>query len=97
MTQSVDARVQQVVEALQDKKALEILLMDLRSLTDAADFFVLCTGTSDQHVRSLTDELVDRLKELGDAPWHVEGYASRRWVLVAVSYTHLTLPTKRIV
>jgi ribosome-associated protein len=82
MTRPVDARVQQIVEALQDRKGFEILVMDLRSLTDAADYFVLCTGTSEQHVRSLADEVVERLGALGDRPWHVEGYATRRWVLV---------------
>ncbi|MEW6751046.1 MAG: ribosome silencing factor [Candidatus Latescibacterota bacterium] len=82
MAGSLDTRVRHIVEVLQDRKALDILLMDLRSLTDAADYFVLCTGTSDQHVRSLADSLVESLTAVGDAPWHVEGYATRRWVLI---------------
>lgn len=82
MTESLDAQVRQIVETLQDRKALDILLMDLRSLTDAADFFILCSGTSDQHVKSLADALDDKLRAAGDPPWHIEGYSTRRWILV---------------
>ncbi len=77
-----DPRIDQIVEVLQDKKGVDILLMDLRGLSDAADYFVLCTGTSEQHVRTLADEVAQSLKEAGDPPWHIEGMATRRWVLV---------------
>jgi len=82
MTESLETRVQRIIEILQDKKALDILLMDLRSLTDAADFFILCSGTSAQHVKTLADELGDELRAAGDPPWHTEGYTTRRWILV---------------
>jgi len=77
-----DARINQIIEVLLDKKGAEILLMDLRGLSDAADFFVLCTGTSEQHVKTLADEVAQSLKEAGDPPWHVEGVSTRRWILV---------------
>ena len=77
-----DARLRYIIDILQEKKALDILLMDLRAVTDTADFFVLCSGTSDQHVRALADELVDRLRAEGQRPWHVEGLAARRWILL---------------
>lgn len=77
-----DPRIDQIVEVLQEKKGVDILLMDLRGLSDAADYFVLCTGTSEQHVRTLADEVAQALKEAGDPPWHIEGAATRRWVLV---------------
>ena len=82
MTQATDARIQQIIETLQEKKALDILLMDLRSLTDTADYFILCSGTSDQHVRSLASDLAEKLKEIDDPPGHIEGYSPRRWVLI---------------
>ena len=66
-----DARIDQIIEVLLDKKGTDILLMDLRGLSDAADFFVLCTGTSEQHVKTLADEVAQSLKEAGDPPWHV--------------------------
>ncbi len=71
-----------MVELLQGKKGTDILVMDLRRLTDTTDYFVLCTGTSDQHVRALADEIVDKTTAAGDPPWHVEGYEARRWVLL---------------
>ena len=82
MTSPTDARVRRIVEILQGKKALDILLMDLRSLTDAVDYFVLCSGTSAQHVKALAEEVAKTTKEEGEGPWHVEGYSTRRWVLI---------------
>ena len=78
----VDERLGSLVEALQEKKGLDILLMDLRGLSDVADYFLLATGTSDLHIRSLAQEVLDRLKESDERPWHVEGVEHRRWVLI---------------
>lgn len=47
-----------------------------------ADFFVLCSGTSEPHVRSLAEEVIEKLRTAGERPWHVEGRESLRWVLV---------------
>ena len=77
-----DPRLRVIADALVGKKGLDIVVMGLRSVTDIADFFVLCTGASDLHVRSLAQEVVDRLRESGDRPWHVEGMQQGRWVLV---------------
>jgi ribosome-associated protein len=77
-----DERIGQIVESLQSKKGLDILLMDLRSSTDATDFFILCTATSSLQVKTLADEVADKLKEEGQRPWHIEGYKTRRWVLI---------------
>jgi ribosome-associated protein len=78
----VEARVQRIAGLLQDKKALDVVLLDLRAVTDTADFFVLCSGTSDLHVKALAEELCDQLEAAGEGPWHVEGYETRRWVLL---------------
>jgi ribosome-associated protein len=77
-----DSRIERIVEALQEKKGLEIILLDLRKLAYASDYFLICTGTSEQHVRSLTDEVRTQLSEFGEKPWHVEGADTRRWVLI---------------
>lgn len=82
MSLSQEERLATIVAALQDKKASDVVAMDLRPLTDTADWFVICTATSDQHVRALADEVSRRLRETGDRPWHVEGYEARRWVLI---------------
>ncbi len=71
-----------ILRTLRDKKALDPVVIDLRGISDAADYFVLCSGTSDPHVRSLADDLVEYLRGQGHRPWHVEGRQSLRWVLV---------------
>ncbi len=78
----VETRVRRIAELLQDKKGIDIVLLDLRAVTDTADFFVLCSGTSDLHVKALAEEVCDQLRTTGQGPWHVEGYESRRWVLL---------------
>ena len=82
MPQHKDPHIDRLVEILLKKKALEVTLLDLRKLTDTSDFFLICTGTSEQHVRSLATEVRDRLVVEGEKPWHVEGADTRRWVLL---------------
>lgn len=77
-----DARIDKIVEVLQDKKALYIKLMDLRQVTDSVDYFILCTGTSEPHIKGLVKDLANALKEDGHRPWHLEGTNNHRWVLV---------------
>ena len=56
--------------------------MDLRELTDVVDYFVLCTGNSDTHVKALADAVEETLKKRDVKPWGIEGYEGRKWVLV---------------
>lgn len=79
---SADPRLRLIVDALTDKKALDIVVMDLREVSDASDYFVVCTGTSEPHVRALANDLVGVLREAKQRPWHVEGTETLRWVLV---------------
>lgn len=64
------------------KKAENVLSMDLRGLTTTCDFFVICEGTSDVHVRAIADAIVEGMKNTGEKAWHVEGYEAKRWILV---------------
>ena len=57
-------------------------MLDLRDVTDTCDYFLLCTGTSEQHIRSLAGEVRDQLAAMGEKPWHIEGVDTRRWVLI---------------
>ncbi len=84
-----DEKIKRTVEILQDKKGLDITLLDLRKLTDTSDYFLLSTGTSEQHVRSLAGEVRDKLAEIGEKPWHVEGADSGRWILL--DYVHFVV------
>jgi len=71
-----------VTEALVDRKALEPVVLDLRGLTAATDYFVIASGTSDAHVRGMAEHLMTALAPRGIEPHHVEGLPQGRWVLL---------------
>ena len=70
------------IEAAGDRKGLDMLVLDLRGLSDATDYFLLVTGTSDLHVRSIAEHVLEELKQQGIRPSHVEGLRAGRWVLI---------------
>ncbi len=74
--------VRTALEAVDDRKARDVVALDLRGLTDAADYFVVASGTSDAHVRGIADLVLQRLAERGVAAHHVEGITTGRWVLL---------------
>ncbi len=86
-----------VIDALADMKALEIKVLDVRGLTDIADCMVIASGTSDRHVRSVAQRVVERTKEAGFRPHGVEGQQDSDWVLIDLSemIVHVMLPRVR--
>jgi ribosome-associated protein len=64
------------------KKAEDVVILDLRGLSTVTDFFVICSGSSDTHVRAISDAIEDGLEAEGVRKWHIEGYTHRRWVLL---------------
>ncbi|MFQ6104675.1 MAG: ribosome silencing factor [Candidatus Glassbacteria bacterium] len=75
--------VKSVARLLLEKKALRVILMDLRKVTMTTDFFIMATGESDTQVRAIVDHLIDEtVKRRKTRPWHVEGYELAYWVLV---------------
>jgi ribosome-associated protein len=86
-----------VIDALADMKALEVKVLDVRGLTDVADFMVIASGTSDRHVRSVAQRVVERTKEAGFRPHGVEGQQDADWVLIDLSemIVHVMLPRVR--
>lgn len=65
-----------------DRKGGDMVVLDLRGISDATDYFFLVTGTSDMHVRAIAEHVVEELKKDGVRPSHVEGLRSGRWVLI---------------
>ncbi len=80
-----------------EKKAEDVLLMYLRPLTSMTDYFVICTGTSNTHVKAISDHIIESLKKEKIRPLHVEGYANQEWVLVDYVdvVVHVFQPEKR--
>ncbi|MGI8878301.1 MAG: ribosome silencing factor [Candidatus Limnocylindria bacterium] len=86
-----------MIEAAGDKKALDILVMNVSEVTSIADLFVICSGRSERQVQSIADGIVEKVKELGRQPIGVEGYASGRWVLIDMGdiVVHAFVPEER--
>jgi ribosome-associated protein len=71
------------VDAVEDKKAEDIVLLDLRPDAIIADFFVICNGLSDRQLRALTDNVREVIKErYGKLPFSVEGTPESGWMLM---------------
>jgi ribosome-associated protein len=66
-----------------DHKGREVMLLDLRGLTSATDWFVLASGESDVQVRAIAERIEERLRRDREVrPWHIEGLQHARWVLL---------------
>jgi ribosome-associated protein len=74
--------LRQALEAIDDVKAKDVVVLDLRQLNNATDFFVIASGTSDAHVRGIAESVVEKLGRTGHQVHHVEGLNGGRWVLL---------------
>jgi len=86
-----------LVGALQDKKAKDIVLLKTDKLTVMADYFVICTAGSPAQSKTLTEECDKRLSDLGEPPLRREGYRSGGWVLLDFGSVilHIFMPEER--
>ena len=65
-----------------DRKAGSPTVLDLRGISGATDWFLIVTGNSDTHVRSIAENIIEEMKKAGYAADHVEGLRAGRWVLI---------------
>ena len=63
-------------------KASDVQLLDLRKVSDVADFFVICSADSDTQVKAIADAVLDGLAESDVHPWHREGVTQKQWILL---------------
>jgi ribosome-associated protein len=68
--------------ACAERKAVGGVVLDLRKVSDATDYFVVVSGTSDTHVRAIAEHVLEELRDRGVRAHHIEGLASGRWVLL---------------
>lgn len=80
----MDSKVlaQNISEILEGKKARDIDIIDIKDITIMADYFIICSGSSTTHIRTLADELEQKMEEQGIRYLHKEGYNSARWILL---------------
>ena len=79
---SSDQKRDAIVAAAEDKKANYVTEIDLRGKTVIADFFIICSGTSNIHIRAIADGIVESLEKIGLRATSTEGYSEASWVVL---------------
>jgi len=80
---------QRISELMLDKKARDIIMIDVKKITTLTDFFVVCTSESEPQTRAITDHINQKMKEEGVKSWHIEGYEHLDWVLI--DFVHIVV------
>jgi ribosome-associated protein len=70
------------IQAAREKKADNVVALDLREVTSFADYFLICSGTSTRQVQAISDEILEKLRAAGTRSLHVEGYELAEWILI---------------
>ena len=85
------------MDAATDKKAEDVLVMNVSEVTTIADLFVLCSGRGERQVQAIADGIVEKAMAAGHAPIGVEGYGSGRWILIDLGdvIVHAFVPEER--
>lgn len=93
----LEALQQLVMNALDDMKAQDIRVLDVRGKSTITELMVIATGTSTRHVKAIADSVAMKAKEAGEPPLGTEGERESEWVLVDLNdiVLHVMLPTTR--
>jgi len=79
---ALPSRLKEAVAAALDKKAGDLMVLDLTGISDFTDYFLICSGTNERQVQAISDAVVERLRAEGLRPLSVEGRQKGRWVLL---------------
>ena len=91
-------QVDRAILAAEDKKAVDLVLLDLRKSGGFTDFFFICSGTNVRQTRAIADAVTQALAEDGAKPAHVEGYDHGEWILLDYFdfIVHIFAPETRV-
>ena len=81
-TTRLPAQIDLAIGAAEDKKAVDLTVLDLRKAAGFTDFFVIASGTNPRQVRAIADAVMESLAADGAKPAHVEGYDRSEWILI---------------
>jgi ribosome-associated protein len=86
-----------LVDAAEEKKAWDPVVIDLRGRTTVADYFVICDGETDRQLRAIADSMLERARASGIRPLSVDGYDGGTWILLDFDsvLAHIFLPGER--
>ncbi|ADC63069.1 MULTISPECIES: ribosome silencing factor [Allochromatium] len=93
----LDQLKQLVLDTLDDMKARDIQVLDVRGKTAVTDFMIIASGTSDRHVKAIAETVAFRAKDAGETPLGTEGLTEGEWALVDLNgvVLHVMLPKVR--
>ena len=77
-----DNQLTEALEAALDKKAQDVVVIDLNGISSFTDHFMICTGTSSRHNQTIAEGIDERLRKLGTRPLHIEGHTEGDWILM---------------
>ncbi len=97
MNTAYDTKMALILGTLENIKALDITVIDIRTYNSIADTLVIASGTSSRHIKSMADVLIEKIKASGELPLGTEGQDGSDWVLVDLGniVVHLMLPEAR--
>jgi len=78
----MDKALRIAVKAVDDKKAQDVVAMDISAVASFADYFLLCSGDSSRQIQAIADEVEEKMAANGYRPSHVEGYGNAEWILL---------------
>jgi ribosome-associated protein len=81
-TTRLPGQIDLAITAAEDKKAVDLVVLDLRKAAGFTDFFVIASGTNTRQVRAIADSVMESLAAEGAKPAHVEGYDRSEWILI---------------
>ena len=81
-TTRLPAQIERAIAAAEDKKAMDLVVLDLRKAAGFTDFFLIASGGNPRQIRAIADSVVEALAAEGVKPAHVEGYDRSEWVLL---------------
>ncbi len=89
--------VMMAARAASDRKAADMVILDLREVAQFTEFFLICTANNSRQVQAVTDAIEENLRQAGKRPSHIEGYTSAEWVLLDYGdfIAHVFSPTSR--
>ncbi len=78
----LDERIVTALRAATDKKALDLVALDLREIATFTDYFLIISGTNDRQVQAISDAVFEELKNVGTKAARIEGYKNAEWILL---------------
>jgi ribosome-associated protein len=81
-TTRLPAQIERAIAAAEDKKAMDLVVLDLRKASGFTDFFLIASGGNPRQIRAIADSVVEALAAEGVKPAHLEGYDRSEWILL---------------